>query len=88
MNGTLMAAALGGMILLFSLGMRLWTRTDPDETRLEAICKEINRGAPASETDKTRSLARQFDLGPGVVESLRAGKLGWGEIAIELVMAQ
>jgi hypothetical protein len=33
-------------------------------------------------------LAKQFNVEPGVVESLRANKQGWGETAIELSMAQ
>lgn len=88
MNGTLTTAVLGGLILLFSLSTPLWARTDADEAQLETVRKEIDRDSAKGETDKIQSLAKQFNVEPGVVENLRANKQGWGETTIELAMAQ
>jgi hypothetical protein len=79
---------LGGLILLFSLSSPLWARTDADEAQLETVRKEIDRDSTKGEADKIQSLAKQFNVEPGVVESLRASKQGWGETTIELSMAQ
>ena len=89
MNGTLMTAVLGGLILLFSLSSPLWARTDVNEVQLETVRKDIDKDwANAGQADKVQSLAEQFNVEPGVVESLRANKQGWGETTIELSMAQ
>jgi hypothetical protein len=89
MNGTLTTAILGGLILLFSLSSPLWARTDADEAQLETVRKDIDKDwASAAQADKVQSLAKQFNVEPGVVESLHANKQGWGETTIELAMAQ
>jgi len=88
MNGTLTTAILGGLILLFSLSSPLWARTDADEVQLETVRKEIDRDSTKGEADKIQSLARQFNVEPGVIQGLRANKQGWGETTIELSMAQ
>lgn len=88
MKGTLAAAVLGGMILLFSLSTPLWARVDADEAQLETVRKEIDRDSTKGEADKIQSLAQQFNVAPEVVQDLRAKKQGWGETSIELAMAQ
>jgi hypothetical protein len=88
MNGTLATAVLGGLILLFSLSTPLWARVDADEAQLETVRKEIDKDSTIGEADKIQSLAKQFNVEPGVVESLHAKKQGWGETSIELAMAQ
>ena len=88
MNGTLATAVLGGLILLFSLSTPLWARVDADEAQLETVRKEIDKDSTIGEADKIQSLAKQFNVEPGVVESLHAKKHGWGETSIELAMAQ
>ena len=89
MNGTQTTAVLGGLILLFSLSTPLWARTDADEAQLEIVRKDIDKDwANAGQADRIQSLAKQFNVEPGVVESLRANKQGWGETSIELAMAQ
>lgn len=89
MNGTLMTAVLGGLLLLFSLSTPLWARTDADEAQLETVRRDIDKDwANAGQTGKVQSLAKQFNVEPGVVEGLRANKQGWGETTIELAMAQ
>ena len=89
MNGTLATAVLGGLILLFALSSPLWARTDADEVQLETVRKDIDKDwANAGQTDKVQSLAKQFNVTPEVVQSLRTNKQGWGETTIELSMAQ
>lgn len=89
MKGTLIAAILGGMILLFSLSMPLWARDDADEAHLETVRKDIDKDwAKAEKAGRIQSLAKQFNVDPGVVETLRANKQGWGETSIALAMAQ
>lgn len=88
MKGTLIAALLGAMILLFSLSVPLWARTDADEAQLDAIRKDIDRDSSMDDADKIRSLAEQFQVAPETVRALRAGKQGWGETGIELAMAR
>jgi hypothetical protein len=89
MNGTLTTAILGGLILLFSLSSPLWARTDADEAQLETVRKDIDKDwTNAGQTDKVQSLAKQFNVTPEVVQSLRTNKQGWGETTIELSMAQ
>lgn len=89
MNGTLTTAVLGGLILLLSLSSPLWARTDADEAQLATVRKDIDKDwANTGQADKVQSLAKQFNVEPGVVESLHADKQGWGETTIELSMAQ
>ena len=89
MQGTLTTAVLGGMILLFSLSTPLWARVDADEAKLETVRKDIDKDwTKAKQTPRVQSLASQFNMDPGTVESLRAKKQGWGETTIELAMAQ
>lgn len=89
MQGTLVTAVLGGMLLLFSLSSPLWARVDADEAQLETVRKDLDKDLTAkSETDKIQSLAKQFNVAPDVVQGLRAKKQGWGSVTIELAMAQ
>ncbi|MBI3569686.1 MAG: hypothetical protein HY082_01070 [Gammaproteobacteria bacterium] len=89
MKGTLVATILGGMILLFSLSTPLWARVDADEAQLENVRKDIDKDwTNAEQADRAQSLAKQFNVDPGVVETLRAKKQGWGSVTIELAMAQ
>jgi hypothetical protein len=89
MNGTLTTAVLGAMLLLFSLSMSLWARTDADEAQLDAVRKDIDKDwTNAKQADRVQSLASQFNVTPETVQSLRAKKQGWGETTIELTMAQ
>lgn len=89
MKGTLATAVLGGMILLFSVSTPLWARVDADEAQLESVRKDIDKDwTNAGQTDRVQSLAKQFNVTPEMVQDLRAKKQGWGEISIELAMAQ
>jgi hypothetical protein len=89
MNGQITAAVIGGLILVMGLGVPAWARTDADEARLITVQKEIDGSASApGQTTQLQTLATQFNVAPGVVQDLRAKKQGWGEITIELAMAQ
>ena len=89
MQGTLVTAVLGGMLLLFSLSTPLWARVDADEAQLETIRKDIDKDWTKTEQpNRVQSLATQFNVDPGVVETLRGKKQGWGNVTIELAMAQ
>ncbi len=66
-------------------GDRAWAAADPDETRLNAAQRRIDRqGTPPN----AQALATEFGVSTATVERLRAQKQGWGETTIELAMAQ
>ena len=89
MNGQITAAVIGGIILVMGLGVPVWARNDADEARLITVQKEIDSSATApGQTTQVQTLAKQFNVAPSVVQDLHAEKQGWGEITIELAMAQ
>ena len=89
MQGNITTVVLGGLFLIMALGVPVWARANSDETQLETIKQEIDRGATSSaSSDKVKSLSSQFNVDPSVVEQLRAKNQGWGETTIELAMAQ
>lgn len=89
MEGSITAAVLGGMILVVSMGIPLWARADADEAQLETVRADIDKGtAAAGQENRAQTLAKQFNVDPGVVNNLRTRKHGWGEVTIELAMAQ
>ena len=89
MNGQITAAVIGGIILVMGLGVPVWARTDADEAQLITVQKEIDSSATApGQTTHVQALAKQFNVAPSVVLDLRTEKQGWGEITIELAMAQ
>ena len=89
MNGQITAAVIGGIILVMGLGVPVWARMDSEETRLATVQKEIDSSSTApGQTAQIETLAKQFNVEPGVVQDLRAKKQGWGETTIELAMAQ
>ena len=88
MQGNITTAVLGGFILIMALGFPVWARADADEAQLESVSEDIDKTIPPRENTQVQALAKQFNVAPGVVESLRARKQGWGETTIELAMAQ
>lgn len=75
------------MTLLFS--GTVWAQSPADESRLQAAQSAIDSEASTSATkSKVEALARQFQVPTSVVEDLRNKKQGWGEISIQLAMAQ
>lgn len=60
-----------------------------DDVNLRVTQRELDEDA-AGRIQKAHgeALAKQFKVDPSVVETLRASKQGWGEIAIRLAMAQ
>jgi len=89
MQGNITTALLGSLFLIMALGVPVWARANSDETQLETIKQEIDRGATSSaSSDKINTLSSQFKVDSSVVEQLRAKNQGWGETTIELAMAQ
>jgi hypothetical protein len=89
MQGNITTALLGSLFLIMALGVPVWARANSDETQLETIKKEIDRGTTSSaSSDKINTLSSQFKVDHSVVEQLRAKNQGWGETSIELAMAQ
>jgi hypothetical protein len=89
MQGNITTALLGSLFLVMALGVPVWARANSDETQLETIRQEIDRGATSSaSSDKINTLSSQFKVDSSVVEQLRAKNQGWGETTIELAMAQ
>jgi hypothetical protein len=89
MQGHITAAVLGGFIMLMAMGVPAWARSNSDEARLETVKQEIDRTAATTPQEtKIQALASQYNVDPGVVQSLHDKKPGWGETSIELAMAQ
>lgn len=60
-----------------------------DEIKLQVTKQELDEDAAGRpETSHAEAVGKQFKLDPHLVEDLRAGKQGWGEITIRLVLAQ
>ena len=60
-----------------------------DEVKLRVTQQELNEDAAGrAEKSHGEALAKQFKVEPQVVEHLRTAKIGWGEIAIRLGLAQ
>jgi hypothetical protein len=66
-----------------------WAQADPDEARMETIAKNIDKETSAKgQTTQLQVLAKEFQVSTSVIQELRANKQGWGEVTIELAMAQ
>lgn len=60
-----------------------------DDVKLRVTQQELDEDAAGwIQKAHAEPLAKQFKVDPSVVETLRASKQGWGEIAIRLGMAQ
>jgi hypothetical protein len=78
-----------GVLLALSFGGAVQADANEDEARLQTAHKEIDN-APSSGSQQARveTLAKQFKVPPSTVEELRNKQKGWGEVTIELAMAQ
>jgi hypothetical protein len=82
--------AVGAIALLLPLlwSVPAWAQST-DEATLEATAKTIDQdSANKGHAKHVATLARQFQLTPEEIQELRAKKQGWGEITIQLAMAQ
>ena len=60
-----------------------------DEIKLQVTKQELDEDAAGHpEIPHAEAVTKQFKIDPHLVEDLRAGKQGWGEITIQLVLAQ
>lgn len=82
-------AVFGGLALVFAATTPLWAQVDQDEGRLQATHATIDKDLAAKgSAAQVQALSKQFNIPPSQVESMRAQKQGWGEITIQLAMAQ
>ncbi|MBI3333155.1 MAG: hypothetical protein HYZ93_03600 [Candidatus Omnitrophica bacterium] len=82
-------ALLIGMALYGSAAAQTQTAATTDENQLEAREKEMDEAAPAAPKEsKVDALAKQFNVPASTVDGMRDKGQGWGEISIELSMAQ
>lgn len=80
---------LAGLTLAVLPGTPVRAQTDADEARLASVQQSIDQETTAKgQETQVQTLAQEFNVAPSVVEGLRANKRGWGEITIELAMAQ
>src|SRR6266496_674054 len=88
MKGNILLSALGVLLALsFAGGVR--ADSNEDETRLQTAHKEIdNATSSGSQQARAEALAKQFQVPPSTVEELRNKRKRWGEVTIELAMAQ
>jgi multidrug efflux pump subunit AcrA (membrane-fusion protein) len=87
MRKTLFAIASIGF--LFTLLTTAQVSAQADEATIEATAKAIDKDtANKGQSAKVDALARQFRLSPIEIQDLRAKKQGWGEVTIQLAMAQ
>ena len=75
-------AALMGLLFMFTAGNKA------EETRLESVHKAINKDAATRTHKYIQTLARRFQIPPSMIEKRQNKEQGWGEITIQLVMAQ
>jgi hypothetical protein len=89
MRNLILTAMMSGLLFILLPGGTVWAQTDTNEARLETVHKDIDKETAQKEQRvQVQALAKEFNVSPGVVEGLRAQKQGWGEITIQLAMAQ
>ena len=88
MKRSILLGALG-VLLALSFVSTGQADSDGDEARLQTAHKEIdNATSSGSQQARVEALAKQFKVPPSTVERLRDKRNGWGEVTIELAMAQ
>src|SRR6185436_18929157 len=81
--------AFAGMALVLVTHMPLWAQADSDEGRLQAARADIDKETTAKgSANHVQALSKQFNVPANQIESMRTQKQGWGEITIQLSMAQ
>jgi hypothetical protein len=89
MRNLILTAMMSGLLFVLWPGGPAWAQADTDEARLETVHKDIDKEtAQKGQNIQVQVLAKEFNVSPSVVEGLRAQKQGWGEVTIQLAMAQ
>jgi hypothetical protein len=89
MRNLILTAMMSGLLFILLPGGPTWAQADTDEARLETVHKDIDKETAQKEPrGQVQALAKEFNVSSSVVEGLRAQKQGWGEITIQLAMAQ
>jgi len=66
-----------------------FAQTDADDAHLQTVGKNIDQeNANKADSQKVQALAKQFDVPAATIEDLRNKRNGWGNVTIELAMAQ
>jgi hypothetical protein len=87
MSTNMFVVATIGLLLLIT-GLPVWAQTGDDAT-IEATAKAIDKEtANKGQALRMEALSRQFRLTPEEIQDMRAKKQGWGEVTIQLAMAQ
>jgi hypothetical protein len=87
-NLILNTIVISGLLLVQPSGVA-WALADLDEARLETMREEIRKEISQKEQNvQIQALAEKLNVTPTVVEGLQAQKQDWGEIAIQLIMAE
>lgn len=85
----LLRAAFGALALVLMGSLPLWAQADQEEGRLQAANAAIDKDAVSKGAAvQVQTLSQQFNVPSSQIESMRANKQGWGEITIQLAMAQ
>lgn len=82
-------AVFGGLALVLAASTPLWAQADQDEVRLQTANVAIDKDAASKGSAiQVQTLSKQFNVPSSQIESMRTQKQGWGEITIQLAMAQ
>ncbi|MBI3317798.1 MAG: hypothetical protein HYZ90_01440 [Candidatus Omnitrophica bacterium] len=66
-----------------------WAQAEAEETQLQTQQREIDQETePAAKQERIDALAKQFGVPASTVEDLRNKGQGWGEVTLQLSMAQ
>jgi|GEM_PF-1676990 len=79
---------LAGLLLLAAGTPASALVRSPEEKRLEASAGELDKNHPEGQQRVADKICAEFEVGSGLVIGLRYKKLGYGEIAIALGLAQ
>jgi hypothetical protein len=80
----------GGLAVMLALSLvsGIQAYAEDDDARLQAQQKDIDKATPASQQARVDTLAKQFQVPASTVEDLQSKRHGWGQVTIELAMAQ
>jgi hypothetical protein len=76
------------MMVAFSIGALAQSQPDADVARMQAMQREVDEDAvKRGQKAHIELLAKQFQLAPSEIETLRNAGQGWGEVTIRLALA-
>ncbi|WP_447972567.1 hypothetical protein [Nitrospira sp. Kam-Ns4a] len=85
----LLSAILGGLAFVLASHTSLWAQADQDEGRLQTTRAAIDsEAASKNSANRVQALSQRFNVPASQIETMQGQKQGWGEITIQLAMAQ